>query len=239
MTRVNVIPAAMLTDQHLLAEYRELPRIFPLAAAAVARGEAFGPSAYTHGKGHVRFFYDKTDWLADRQADLIEELLDRGYDLKHRSAPQPLSASPSNWRPSDGDYAVNLDRLRERLAQRPGWYTHRRKLVKADWYDHTGLGYRLNQVGIETFLFLGHVPLARVVWTKADMNDDVGIGERWIRIEREGGLCPIQLQPLHPGADLAALGERVKALSARELGSWSGGWSRQDPQGGSDEAGRP
>jgi hypothetical protein len=214
----------MLTDQHLLAEYRELPRIFPLAAAAFARAAVTGdeitaPSSYTLGKGHVRFFYDKTGWLAERQASLISELIDRGYDPKHRTTPEPLSTTLAAWRPTDADHAVNLDRLRERLAQRPGWYTHRRKPVDAGWYDRTGLGYRLDQRGIKTFLFLGQIPLAGVVWNKADMNDGVGIGERWARIEREGGLCPIQFQPVHPGADLVAMGERIKALSASELGA--------------------
>lgn len=28
MTRINVVPVTELTDKHLLAEYRELPRIF-------------------------------------------------------------------------------------------------------------------------------------------------------------------------------------------------------------------
>lgn len=30
MTRINLLPPAQLADQHLIAEYRELPRIFTL-----------------------------------------------------------------------------------------------------------------------------------------------------------------------------------------------------------------
>ena len=38
MTRINGIPPQELTGPHLVAEYRELPRIFALVRAAAARG---------------------------------------------------------------------------------------------------------------------------------------------------------------------------------------------------------
>ena len=34
MTRINVDPPAVLTDEHLLAEWRELPRVLGLALDA-------------------------------------------------------------------------------------------------------------------------------------------------------------------------------------------------------------
>ncbi|ENT03393.1 hypothetical protein C038_02848 [Brucella sp. 63/311] len=40
MTRINCIPPAELTGPHLVAEYRELPRVFALVRAAIQRGEA-------------------------------------------------------------------------------------------------------------------------------------------------------------------------------------------------------
>lgn len=39
MTRINVIEPSRLSDQHLGAEYRELPRVFGLVRDAIARGE--------------------------------------------------------------------------------------------------------------------------------------------------------------------------------------------------------
>ena len=36
MTRINTMPPEHLTDQHLFAEYRELPRIFALVLLARA-----------------------------------------------------------------------------------------------------------------------------------------------------------------------------------------------------------
>ena len=35
MTRINVVPPRLLLDEHLLAEYRELPRVFALAKAPI------------------------------------------------------------------------------------------------------------------------------------------------------------------------------------------------------------
>ena len=68
MTRINVVPPAELCNKHLLAEYRELPRVFGLAKPVDD-----APSAYVLGKGHVRFFYDKLGYLAKRQRQIIDD----------------------------------------------------------------------------------------------------------------------------------------------------------------------
>lgn len=136
MTRINVIPPSRLTDPHLLAEYGELPRAFPLARAAIARGIVVGPERYTMGPGHVTFFYSRTDWLSARQTAIIAECLDRGFNLTHRVAPAPLlGCGISRWEPDAEAIAVNLARLRERLHARPGWYRHRGVVVGPDFYD--------------------------------------------------------------------------------------------------------
>lgn len=135
MTRINTIPPAALTDQHILAEYRELPRIFALVAAAIRANKSLeGPVRYTMGAGHVRFFYTRTDYLSARQTALIAELLSRGCNLTHREAPVPITFS--GWAPDAADIEVNLARLRERLkaAPRPGYYTHRGVPVGPDFY---------------------------------------------------------------------------------------------------------
>lgn len=137
MTRINVIPPEKLTDQHLLAEYRELPRVFPLAQAAIARGIVLGPPSYTLGKGHVCFFYSRTDWLSARQGEIIRELLDRGVQVTHRDPPPPLQGcGSSGWTPDAQAVALNLARLRERLLAppRPDFYTHRGVPVPSTFY---------------------------------------------------------------------------------------------------------
>lgn len=82
MTRINVVPVTELCRQHLVAEYRELPRVFALAHKACVSGRAWSarqPSAYTLGTGHVLFFYDKLLFLAARHLELVKEMQRRGY----------------------------------------------------------------------------------------------------------------------------------------------------------------
>lgn len=61
MTRINVVDPALLSGAHLVAEYRELPRVFALALEASMRGETptdpRNPREYCLGPGHVRVFY--------------------------------------------------------------------------------------------------------------------------------------------------------------------------------------
>lgn len=117
MTRINLVPPAELEDKHLLAEYRELPRVFALAAAWDRRGrDTPVPPAYTLGKGHVAFFYDKLGFLRQRYALLVEEMRDRGFTVNY---PEPLvPALPRDlFRP----YTATLTALevnRQRIALR-------------------------------------------------------------------------------------------------------------------------
>lgn len=134
MTRINTIDPADLLDQHLMAEYRELPRIF-----GVADPRRSGlPSSYRMGAGHVLFFFDKTSWLAQRHAAIVRELVVRGYNLSHRDPLVPVGGVA--WEPTPADHAENLGRLQERLDGRPGYYRLRGEVVEPGYY--TGLRSR-------------------------------------------------------------------------------------------------
>ena len=50
MTRINVVDVTTLHQRHLVAEYRELPRVFALAHKAYERQDGWSkkqPKAYT------------------------------------------------------------------------------------------------------------------------------------------------------------------------------------------------
>ena len=128
MTRINCVPPSELCDQHLVAEYRELPRVFTLASRACERGGPKKlPDAYTMGKGHVLFFYDKLDYLKSRHYALVNEMLARGM---RPSFPEPPAVDlgkswRKNWTPDEAALAVNRARIHDRLADmaasgRPG-----------------------------------------------------------------------------------------------------------------------
>lgn len=130
MTRINCIPPQELTGPHLVAEYRELPRIFTLARAAIERGEKpddpRNPRSYTLGKGHVRFFYPRLGFLVKRQKALIDEMLRREYQPSYRTAEHLIENIPAlwcaDWQPDEAAIALNKARIAERLNKAPSKY---------------------------------------------------------------------------------------------------------------------
>ena len=107
MTRINVgIPPAELCDQHLIAEYRELPRLFSFVSKRTP------PAAFTLGTGHVLWCAQYQGSLALRQASLIAEMARRGFRTSH-AAPEP---SGGYWSPADEERARPI--VRERIACR-------------------------------------------------------------------------------------------------------------------------
>lgn len=80
MTRINSsINPKYLIDSHLLAELRELPRIFTAVSKRIEKNQPFDdiPEKFTLGTGHVKFFYDKLKFLFYRHIRLREEYLRR------------------------------------------------------------------------------------------------------------------------------------------------------------------
>lgn len=127
MTRINLVDPSELTDAHLVAEYRELPRIFGLIRSWQARRAQAGavdepiPEAYILGPGHVRFFYDKAGWLVARQRSLVTEMLRRGFNPQHRDPEQLLEGIDPAWQQAESfvppaeAIALNRARIAERL----------------------------------------------------------------------------------------------------------------------------
>jgi len=85
MTRINLVEPHQLTDKHLMAEYRELPRIFTavlkLQAHRKTPADVTIPDHYVLGTDHMKFFYNKIVWLRRRYVLLQKELTSRGFNL--------------------------------------------------------------------------------------------------------------------------------------------------------------
>ena len=108
MTRINLVDPAQLTSKHLMAEYRELPRIFTavlkLQASFSSPKDVAIPSEYVLGTGHMKFFYDKIFWLELRYRALYKELIERRFNLDINLYSQVLLSAGDiepRWR---GDY---------------------------------------------------------------------------------------------------------------------------------------
>lgn len=122
MTRINCVPVQELSGLHLVAEYRELPRVFALAGKAAERGTHLPPSAYTLGKGHLLFFYTRLGYLARRHASLVEEMYRRGYKpsfpgVQRKDFPHIPDAYWQDWEPTPEALQANRQRIAERSKQ--------------------------------------------------------------------------------------------------------------------------
>ena len=123
MTRINCVPVTELSGPHLVAEYRELPRVYALAEAAMLRGVQPDslPQTYVLGTGHVQFFYARLGYVTERHDQLIHEMLRRGYKPTWLDVPL-LTEFPKLWRrgwePDEGSLALNRARIAERSRAR-------------------------------------------------------------------------------------------------------------------------
>ena len=122
MTRINVIEPALLSDKHLGAEYRELPRIFGLVKRAIGRGvvaveaRSIAPTEYTLGRGHCLFFYTRLAWLQHRYGLLVAECAKRGRVVNHPVLPTSgISGAWFDWwEVTERARRMNLARIAER-----------------------------------------------------------------------------------------------------------------------------
>ncbi len=120
MTRINLVDPSTLHSKHLLAEYRELPRVFKLVEAAEKRGAAVRiPSAYLLGTGHVTFFYNKLGFLAHRFQLIVAECQKRGFNIAHTQVPT-VDVSQKWWQayvPTPEAIALNAARIKDRMPK--------------------------------------------------------------------------------------------------------------------------
>ena len=128
MTRINIINPSELTDQHLVAEYRE---IFMVGSALQRSLKSKNwnpntiPKKFTLNTGHVKFFYDKGKYLFNRYKELRKEMKARGMTpdakriFKREQWPDELY---NDWIPTIEDENIIRKRIEERIAKKPNWY---------------------------------------------------------------------------------------------------------------------
>lgn len=118
MTRINVVPPTELTGKHLVAEYRELPRVFALARPLTTKETI---PHYTLGKGHVLFFYDKLHYCLKRQYLIVDEMRRRGFNPQFHPITLFTEYSRTkqhlwnDYTPTPEALAINRQRINERL----------------------------------------------------------------------------------------------------------------------------
>jgi hypothetical protein len=125
MTRINsAIKPFSLCDQHLLAEYRELPRLSNLAIKATAKPDLIIPDSFRLGSGHIKFFLDKGAFLYMRFLDICLELNRRGFKLaftEYRLHPPGLNQMHT---PTQQEFDLLAERILLRMPAKPRFTNH-------------------------------------------------------------------------------------------------------------------
>ena len=126
MTRINVVPVEELSDQHLIAEYHELPRCFKQNINIEV-----APETYCLGKNHMKWAKKHWVYCFLRFQELVREMHHRGFKTSYEVLPDGEidTCVYGYYIPTPVDVKLNIDRLVEKYRMKPSWYrwTNREK----------------------------------------------------------------------------------------------------------------
>lgn len=144
MTRINTnIDPKDLTDQHLVAEYRELPMIHAALRKSLKTKSVNDvlksiPKKFCLNTGHVKYFYDKLSFLDTRYQALKSEMLNRGMNpdpnrvLDCSNIPYVFFKGASF---DKEDHKIICSRIAERVTSKPGFYRMKSEVVDVNDYS--------------------------------------------------------------------------------------------------------
>ncbi len=147
MTRINSsINVTHLTDEHLLAEHREIKRMVYsyLKRKQMSNGFNNLPEKFTLGKGHVLFFVDKGMFTFNRYVKLHEECLKRNFiveDYKDNWLQYELKYF-KDYVPRQEEHELLIERITERLlgSKKLNWHYYSKPISKQQSVELLNLG---------------------------------------------------------------------------------------------------
>lgn len=126
MTRINLIPVQELSDQHLIAEYRELPRV---CKQKINIDDA--SDKYLLGKGHVKWCRKHLVFVLNRYYLLCSEMRYRGFTVNYEydELLDYLFKNPvaeeflwKDYEPTEDDITLSRNRIISKIKMKPNWY---------------------------------------------------------------------------------------------------------------------
>ena len=132
MTRINLVNPRELSDQHLVAEYREIFMVGSSLQRSIKSKNWLKtknniPDEFTLNKGHVTFFYNKGMYLNKRYSLLANEMKRRGMNpdpkRKFKKSQWPKSLY-NDWKPKNKDLKIIRKRIEEKINLKPDWYRY-------------------------------------------------------------------------------------------------------------------
>ena len=133
MTRINVgIKPKYLSDEHLLAEHREIKRIPNMLYKGVLNNKNFKiPENFSLGNGHVLFFINKQLYLYMRYISIYNECINRGFNVTNYSnAFENIKQYDKYWNnyfPTETDKKLLIDRISNNIDKSTKEYFHYNK----------------------------------------------------------------------------------------------------------------
>lgn len=129
MTRINLgIPVIRLTDEHLLAEHREIKRLPSYFVKAIKSGSINRiPNEFCLGNGHVTFFLDKFNYSLNRYIELYDECVKRGFNVLDYSIYWNIVEGSKYWKsykPKLEDRKLITIRIAEKITNSKKDYFH-------------------------------------------------------------------------------------------------------------------
>lgn len=135
MTRINAnIPPDTLHRRHLIAELREITMV-PASLSRSRRTRTDDqilsdiPGSFCLGKNHVKFFYNKLDFLKLRFSLLVTEMIRRGY-VPDATRSVAFDGFPDKfycgWKATEDDNLIVMERIIDRINQKPHLYSDHR-----------------------------------------------------------------------------------------------------------------
>ena len=122
MTRINLIPVEELSDQNLIAEYHELPRVLRVSLDNA-------PEKYCLGKGHMKWAKLHLQFICTRYLLLCMEMYHRDFTVNY----PPVDfldyafskcGSDFTWQdyiPTEEDISLSRDRIIQRYNKNHRW----------------------------------------------------------------------------------------------------------------------
>ncbi len=125
MTRINsAIPVNCLTDEHLLAEHREIKRLPYCFERAVESGSIGKiPDKFALGSGHVLFFLDKFGFVRNRYMEIHEECKCRKFNVEdylenfERLFVDANKQFLKDYEPTEEERLMLVERISERIMK--------------------------------------------------------------------------------------------------------------------------
>lgn len=129
MTRINLIPPTLLSNQHLVAEHKEILQLNGQFKKSLnsKKGIQIPKGKFTLNKGHVKFFYNKGKYLENRFNLIKIELKNRGYS-SYSEFDNYLYVQQNmynDWIPDKEDYNIIVERLLDKLENKKEYYKYK------------------------------------------------------------------------------------------------------------------